>query len=183
MTGQVLRSSPSEGKRTTIMARPQTIRTYASLWLVVAALSGLACFPPSALGQGLGRLLGAWTGKGRVVFKAGKAESIKCNAYNRGENNELSLVIRCASTSYKIEIRSKLQRDGEKLSGNWEERTYNATGTATGRMTDSALSLSISGGGFTGKMNVSYTQTSQTIRITTDGIDMKSVDIDLARSG
>lgn len=165
------------------MARPRTNRYRTRLWIVIAVISGLTCVPLTARAQGLGQFFGAWSGKGRIVFKAGQAESIKCNAYSRGENNDLSLVIRCASTSYKIEIRSKLQKDGEKLSGTWEERTYNATGTATGRMSPGALSLSISGGGFTGRMNVSYTQSRQTIRITTDGIDMKSVDIDLARSG
>ena len=165
------------------MALPRLGRHRVCLWLFITAILGLAGFARTTLSQDLSRLLGTWSGKGKIVFKADKAESIKCNAYNRGEGSELRPVIRCASPSYKIEIRSKLQKVGNKLSGIWEERTYNATGTATGRITSSTLSVAISGGGFRGEMDVSYTWSRQTVRITTEGFDMKSVDISLLRSG
>ena len=151
-------------------------------WFLVSMVFGLVGMTQFAVGQQLNELLGTWSGNGRIVLQADKAERIKCNAYNRREGSELRLVVRCASPSYKIEIRSRLQRKGSELFGQWEERTYNAEGTATGRITSSTLSLRISGGGFDGQMNVSYTSKRQKIRITTQGIDMKSVDMNLSRA-
>ena len=94
----------------------------------------------------------------------------------------LALVVRCASTSYKVEIRSKLQIQGSTLNGQWEERTYNSAGEATGRFGNGSLSLAIKGGGFTGTMQASYSQNSLSIAITTSGIDLKTVNITLIRS-
>ena len=151
-------------------------------WFAILVV-GQAVLPSSSDAQDIGGLLGSWAGRGKIVLKAGNKENIKCNAYNTGGGNELKLVVRCASTSYKIEIRSKLEKQGAALTGQWEERTYSATGTAKGTISASSVQLEISGGGFQGRMSVAYTKSHQTIKITTEGIDLKSVDIELARSG
>jgi len=79
-------------------------------------------------------LLGTWTGSGRLVLQGGQREDIKCNAYYTGGGSKLRLAVRCASASYKVEIRSKLTRAGDEISGTWEERTYNAAGSVSGRV-------------------------------------------------
>lgn len=153
-----------------------------SIAVGAALLAASAGFAP-AQSQQMSDLIGAFSGRGSIVFVGNKTERIKCNAYNTGGGDELRLVIRCASTSYKIEIRSKLNRTGSQLRGTWEERTYNAEGQATGRIADGNLSLSVSGGGFQGRMSVSYSRGNQRVRISTEGIDMRSVDINFARNG
>ena len=150
-------------------------------WLAFLAI-GHAAVPSLAQAQNVQSLLGTWSGRGKVTLKAGNRESIKCNAYNKRDGNELSLVVRCASPSYKIEIRSKLIKRGAVLTGHWEERTYNATGTASGMISAKSVELGISGGGFRGRMDVAYTRSHQTIKITTEGIDLKSVEINLVRT-
>ena len=75
-------------------------------------------------------LLGSWGGSGEIRLDKGRKERIKCNAYYTGGGSDLGLAIRCQSDNYKIEIRSKLSYSGGRLSGNWEERTFNASGTA-----------------------------------------------------
>jgi hypothetical protein len=132
--------------------------------------------------EGVGALIGSWTGKGKILLKSLQAESIRCNSYNRRKGDVLALVVRCASTSYKVEIRSKLQIQGNALSGRWEERTYNATGEATGRFGNDSLSLAIKGGGFTGTMQANYSQNTLSMAIKTSGIDLESVNINLIRS-
>ena len=132
--------------------------------------------------EGVGALIGSWSGRGKILLKALKAEGIRCNSYNKRNGDVLALVVRCASTSYNVEIRSKLQIQGNALNGQWEERTYNTTGEATGRFENGSLSLAIKGGGFTGTMQVSYSQKSLSIAITTSGIDLQSVNINLTRS-
>jgi len=126
-------------------------------------------------------LLGTWTGSGKLVLHGGQWENIKCNAYYTGGGSKLRLAVRCASTSYRVEIRSKLTRTGDKISGTWEERTYNAAGSVSGRTLGNRLSFSISNGGFSGSMSVSYGGPEQSVSIATAGINLKSVNMTLSR--
>jgi hypothetical protein len=147
----------------------------------VFSIAAVASMSQPVLGQSTKALLGSWSGQGKVTFKGATTQNIKCKAYNTSSDSELKLVIRCASASYRIEIRSKLKKQGSSLSGRWEERTYNATGEATGRIGDGSLTLAISGGGFTGQMNVSYDVSTMTVSISAQGIHMQSVRIRFAR--
>jgi hypothetical protein len=126
-------------------------------------------------------LLGAWSGSGQVRYLSGDTEGIRCTAYYTGGGTKLGLAIRCKSASNDIEIRGVLTHQGEKVSGTWEERTFNASGEASGRMAAGRLTLSIAGGGFSGTMSVSYSGPRQTVAITTQGIPMKSVSVTLTK--
>ena len=126
-------------------------------------------------------LLGTWAGSGEIALQGGKAETIKCNAYYTGGGSDLGLAIRCQSVNYKIEIRSKLSQSAGRISGTWEERTFNAVGTASGKATGDKISLQISGG-VTGTMLVSYSGSRQSVAISTQGIALQSVTIALTRS-
>jgi hypothetical protein len=79
-----------------------------------------------------------------------------------------------------MERRSKLTSNGGALSGSWEERTYNAAGNVTGKLTEQNLKLQIVGG-VAGTMTVNYDQTKQTVAINTEGIPLKSVTVSLSR--
>ena len=151
--------------------------------IVAAAVAALLCAISPLHAQAFEPLLGAWSGGGEVSFGSNKNERIKCTAYNTGGGSDLRMVIRCAAPSYKIEIRSKLVKSGSSLTGEWEERTYNATGAASGRLGDGSVKLAITGGGFTGSMDVNFTAASQSIVIRATGIEMKSARINLSRSG
>ena len=126
-------------------------------------------------------LLGSWGGSGEIRLDQGKMERIKCNAYYTGGGAELGMAIRCSSESYKIEIRSKLSYSGGRLTGNWEERTFNAQGSAVGTATPDKITLSISGG-VSGTMQVSYSKSRQSVSISTQGVALRSVQITLGRS-
>lgn len=128
------------------------------------------------------QLSGSWNGGGKVQFADGKSERISCRAYyNPKGGDELGLAIRCASTSYKIEIRASLQNENGRLSGRWEERTFNAQGDVTGRASHGSIRMSINGGGLSGSMSVSYGGSSQAVSISTEGTNLKGVTINLSR--
>jgi hypothetical protein len=91
------------------------------------------------------------------------------------------MAIRCQSETSNVEIRSKLSESGGRITGTWEERTFNASGTASGQVSGGKISIAVSGG-VTGTMLVSYTPSRQSVSITTQGIALKSVSIDLTRS-
>ena len=101
--------------------------------IAVGALTFLVPVSPVKADPGpFNTLLGSWGGSGEIRLDKGRKERIKCNAYYTGGGSDLGLAIRCQSDNYKIEIRSKLSYSGGRLSGNWEERTFNASGTASG---------------------------------------------------
>jgi hypothetical protein len=126
-------------------------------------------------------LLGSWRGSGQIELDGGRKERVKCNAYYTGGGTQLGMAIRCQSETSNVEIRSKLSQSGGRITGTWEERTYNAQGSATGQSTSDKMSLQISGG-VTGTMSVSHSGSRQSVAIATQGITLKSVTIDLTRS-
>lgn len=126
-------------------------------------------------------LLGSWRGNGQIKLNDGRTERLKCTAYYTGGGSQLGMAIRCQSESSNVEIRSKLSQTGGRISGTWEERTFNAAGTASGQASGDRISLQISGG-VSGTMQVSYSRSRQSVAISTQGIALKSVTIDLTRS-
>lgn len=161
-----------------------TLRASCFVLLASIALGAFAALLPgqaSADPSPFDTLLGSWGGTGEIRLDQGRKERIKCNAYYTGGGAQLSLAIRCQSESYKIEIRSKLSYSGGRLSGNWEERTFNATGTASGTATASNIRLSITGP-VTGSMNVNFTKSRQSVSISTRGTALQGVNITLGRS-
>jgi hypothetical protein len=129
-------------------------------------------------------LVGAWSGSGEARLEGGKTEKMQCRGYYRGESSAvLGIAIRCANPSAKIDLRATLSNQNGTVSGNWEERTYNAGGQVTGKASASKVNLAISGGGLTATMAVSVNGPSHSVNISTQGIPLKGVSISLARSG
>jgi hypothetical protein len=157
----------------------------AILRLVVIATGALPLIVPTGPSKAdpspFNTLLGSWGGSGEIQLDKGRKERIKCNAYYTGGGSDLGLAIRCQSDNYKIEIRSKLSYSGGRLSGNWEERTFNASGTASGTASPNKISLAIKGG-VSASMLVNYTKSSQNVNISVHGVALQGVRISLARS-
>lgn len=126
---------------------------------------------------------GVWSGQGRVLLDSGNTERLSCRANysQRASGSGLGLSIRCASSSYKIELRATLANAAGNVSGSWEERTYNAEGTLTGRATGSALNLAFKGN-IEGSMSISVSERKQTVSITTTVGGFKGVSINLSKS-
>jgi hypothetical protein len=143
----------------------------------------LAAGPSAADSNPFSTLDGSWSGNGQMRLDGGTTERLKCTAYYRMKDggSGLGIAIRCSSQNNKIELRADLKNQGGKLSGSWEERTFNATGDVTGKASDSRIALSIVGGGLTGTMVMTYTTSSQRVSITTQGTGLKGVTISLKR--
>jgi hypothetical protein len=146
------------------------------------ALGCILATPAAADGPFSG-LSGTWRGAAKVQLQSGNSETLRCYAYYtpKATGAELGLAIRCASASNKIELRAQLQAADGKVSGRWEERTYNAAGDVTGSAQEGRLSLSIDGGAFKGSMAVRTNGASQTVLIKTEGSALRGVNIDLSR--
>ncbi|MCB1519217.1 MAG: hypothetical protein KDJ37_01425 [Hyphomicrobiaceae bacterium] len=128
-------------------------------------------------------LAGTWSGSGKIKLEGGKSEAIRCRAYyttNSGGAG-LGMAIRCASSSNKIEMRANLKYAGGNVSGDWEERTFNASGQVKGQASADRLSLSIDGGGLNGRMSVRLGSSSQSVSISTSGSAFRGLNLSLSR--
>jgi hypothetical protein len=150
--------------------------------LAMTASLTLAALPVGeAAANPFDTLLGSWRGSGQIVLNDGRRERLTCNAYYTGGGSQLGMAIRCQSDTSNVEIRSKLSLSGSRISGTWEERTFNASGTASGSASGDRISLSIAGG-VAGSMQVSFSNSRQSVSISTQHIALKSVTISLSRS-
>ncbi|WP_439541676.1 hypothetical protein [Hyphomicrobium sp.] len=147
---------------------------------LAAPIMTIGLVSPCAAEPTFSPLLGSWAGGGMYKLQDGTSERLKCDAYYTGSGSQLGIAVRCSSPNNKIELRSKISANGTSLSGNWEERTYNAGGEAKGTLTDSKLALAIVGG-VTGSMTITYDQTKQNVAIATEGTPLQSVTISLSR--
>jgi hypothetical protein len=129
----------------------------------------------------LAALAGTWRGDGTMSFESGQTESVSCNGYYKGAGH-LSVVIRCKGVSSNFELRSKLLSDGDKVSGNWEERTYNATGDVSGVSSGGRLNLQFSGT-LTGSLEMIFSSSTQSVSVSvgTKGAGIKDVRVSLTR--
>lgn len=154
-------------------------------WLSSAAcgilIAALCCAPDLAAAGLLDGFNGAWSGRGTVTFESGAREDLSCRAYYTTSGSILSLAIRCASTSYKTEIRSKLHLSSGSLAGEWEERNFNAVGTASGTLSGNTIALRISGA-IDGRLTIDQTGSRQLVFISTSGGGLSSVRIGLTKS-
>lgn len=157
-----------------------SIRAFASVAMLASAL---AVSPAAADDNPFPGLVGSWSGTGEARLEGGKTERMQCRGYYRGEGaGGLGIAIRCANPSAKIDLRATLTNANGTVSGNWEERTYNAGGRVSGKASASKVNLSIVGGGLTASMAVAVAGSTHSVSITTEGIALKGVKISLARN-
>jgi len=137
---------------------------------------------PAFAGSPFSSLVGTWTGKGTARLEGGKSERLSCKGYYSGAGAELKLNIICANASTKVELRSVLKYANGHVTGTWEERNYNQTGTITGSADESKLRLNIGGGALKGLLSVSIGGEGQSVSLSTQGSVLKGVSINFSRS-
>ncbi len=181
---QCTQSTPaaSSAARATSYERVRSIAASRISAACAIALSALA-FSPARVDAAsiLDSIAGTWAGRGTVTFEGGNSESLSCRAYYATSKSALSLAIRCASPSYKTEIRSKLHLANGSLAGEWEERNFNAAGSASGTLAGNTIALRISGA-INGRLTIDQTGPRQAVTISTSGSGLASVTIGFSRS-
>ena len=110
---------------------------------------------------------GQWVGSGAISLANNQQEPIKCRAaYDvLEEQHNLQLDIRCASESYKFELRGTATDKGGRISGSWTEATRNATGTLSGVADHNRLQVLAKGTAFTATLTLIIQGNKQTVSI------------------
>ena len=125
---------------------------------------------------------GRWVGDGVIKASNGSTESMKCRVtYFTDGADGLRQNIRCASASYRFEVRSTVTHSGGRLSGTWIEETRKLNGSLSGNMAGSNLRLSVAGDHFNASMNVNLSGSSQSVVISPEGLDVTSISMGLRK--
>ena len=156
--------------------RARILKSTTSAALVLMLLA------PVAFATSFQDLAGTWRGSGRVHLLTGQSEALSCKAYftSRDAGSGLGIALACASASNKIDLRATLVQTGETISGSWEERSFNSTGSVAGTLADDRIDLSIDGT-IKATMSITLEGKSQLISISTEGQGFRSVDLELER--
>lgn len=114
--------------------------------IVAATVAPQVYAAPQPVGP-FASLEGWWGGIGRLRFKDGKTEDVKCRAtyFIEGGGNELKQTIRCASASGKIEVKGNVRHAEGKLQGEWSELMYNINGVLEGEVTPRGFRVTVKG--------------------------------------
>lgn len=129
------------------------------------------------------KLAGNWSGAGSISMTDGHNERIRCKAVYEVTPSGIILHqnLRCASDSYKFEVKSSLQAEDGAISGTWTETTRQVTGDVTGRVSGEQINTSVKGTGFSAVLDVVTRGNGQTVSIKPQGTDIRSVQIDMKR--
>jgi hypothetical protein len=139
-------------------------------------VAAVAAAPPA-----LAPLVGTWSGSGSVRLESGQSEAVRCRAYYTDKGSDLGVALRCASAASKIDLRATLSAASNRVSGTWEERQFNASGSLSGTVAGNRMSLDMDGGGLKASVVVSTTGANQTLSITTLSGNFRSVTVAFAR--
>lgn len=149
--------------------------TAATVVLAFAATMGVA-HAESAFGG----LSGSWSGSGVAHFEGGRNERVSCRAnYNSG-STRLNLSLRCATQSANVNLQGALTAHGNRVSGDWSESSFGASGDAVGSASGGTMRLRLSGSA-SGTLVVSTSGSSQSVSITTSGVGLRGVSINMRR--
>jgi hypothetical protein len=147
-------------------------------------LAAIAFSTPSHAQSGpFSGLAGVWSGAGTVTLEDGSSERIRCRAtYAVGEaGHGLNQTLACASDSYKFDLRTNVEAEGDRISGSWSELSRNISGTIEGRGGGGVIHVVASAAGFNANISLTTRGNRQSVSIRSEGA-FRSAAITLSRS-
>ena len=129
-------------------------------------------------------LSGAWSGAGTVTMTSGATQRIRCKAsYTvNASGKAVQQSLRCASDSYRLEIRTNVVSEGGALSGSWAEATRGMSGNVSGRASGAKILANVAGAGFTARLDVRTQGDKQSVTLKPQGdTEVSAVSISLRK--
>src|SRR5262249_14992686 len=126
---------------------------------------------------------GAWSGSGTVSLSDGSTEHIRCKADYKvsGTGMGLKQQLHCASDSYKFDLSSDVTSNGDRISGNWSEKSRNIFGNLQGTAGGGTIEVFVEANGFAANLTLRTTGTKQTVHISSKG-EIRGVSITMNKS-
>lgn len=137
-----------------------------TLFATLASSSPPAIAAPSAAPWPPANIVGLWTGEGRLAFREGKFETVKCRVtYFADGAAGLKQTVRCATAGAKIEVKSEITEIDGALTGKWEETVYNLKGDIAGKQTDRGFRVEVRSEELSANMDLLLKDNMQVIEI------------------
>jgi hypothetical protein len=137
----------------------------------------------SEAGGPFAAFIGSWRGSGEATIKDGHKERINCRATYLGSDSGDSLTISlvCASDSYRFNVESYVEAQGQNIHGHWEEITRKVQGDLTGRVEGGQFKGTVTGGTFSVLMSIRATERAQVVSMVPQGADVTDLEVVLKR--
>jgi hypothetical protein len=126
---------------------------------------------------------GAWSGNGTVQLSDGSSEHLHCKADYKVDGGGLALKqnLHCASDSYKFDLSSDVTSQGDRISGNWSEKSRNIFGNLQGTAGGGKIDVFVEAAGFAATLTLTTTGNRQTVQINSKG-EIRGVSITMVKS-
>jgi hypothetical protein len=125
---------------------------------------------------------GSWSGSGTVALSDGSTERIRCKADYKVNGSGLGLKqnLHCASDSYKFDLSSDVTSNGDRISGNWSERSRNIFGNLQGTAGGGQIEVFVEAAGFAANLTLTTRGNKQTVQISSKG-EIRGVNITMTK--
>jgi hypothetical protein len=149
---------------------------------LAAVLGGFAGTPAAAAGPFEG-LEGLWGGSGTVTYSSGTKERLRCRVQYviAPTPDSLSQALRCASDSYNFQINALYLNQNGTITGVWDEKYLEISGTITGQASAGIITGNLHGPGFLAKVLVNTNGNSQIVRIGAEGQEIEEVAVEVRK--
>src|SRR3979411_127808 len=123
-----------------------------------------------------------WAGAGPVALSNGTTENIRCKADYKVNASGLGLKqnLHCASDSYKFDLSSDVTSQGDRISGNWREKSRNIFGNLQGTAGGGQIEVFVEASGFAANLNLRTNGTKQVVQIDSKG-EIRGVTITMTK--
>ena len=121
--------------------------------VTVTLLAGAGAWPAMAQDA---NLEGAWSGGGRITLSTGNSERATCRAsFRRQGGSSYGVRAVCATPSARVAQTAEVHRVGaNQFSGRFYNQEYDITGTIRLTASGNRMSVSLSGGGGSGNLEL-----------------------------
>ena len=154
---------------------------------MAAGLLGVMTFADLAPAAGgpFDGLEGVWGGNGTVTYASGTKERLRCRVQYVLVDNKanLSQALRCASDSYNFQINALYVHQNGNITGVWDEKYLEISGTISGQAQAGLISGNLHGPGFLAVVSVNTNGNSQVVRIAAEGQEIREVTVEVRKSG
>jgi hypothetical protein len=138
--------------------------------LVATAMLGIAGAGASGTGQ-IGKLVGRWAGDGTMVPTYGRNEAFRCIiVYAVGEDaSRIRQHLRCQGEDTTFDAITRLDIQGDRVTGVWVENTYALNGTVRGVLTAKGFDIRLFSTFFQARMTVAANACEQSVKVVPEG--------------
>lgn len=155
----------------------------AGAMLLLTVSDGYAQRAAEAARSPFNGLNGSWAGNGLVELAGGSKEPIRCRANYTVDagRDSLKQTLRCASDSYKFQLRSDVSHNNGNITGRWEESSRNQAGRISGKARNDRIDARVESASFAALITVRTRGNRQTVLISSPGSEVSKVTITMRR--